>query len=108
MSTPYTSQTNFSVKEPDIAQIALAWALGKKEQKCKSGGRSFPSPPLPPRSYFFAPFCPMPSRVFRACLAWLKETETTATQAKIAYSLGLLDAKIKAPKVNYLVQIKGF
>ena len=34
---------------------------------------------------FFAPFCPMPSRqsrVFRACPAWLKETETTATQAR--------------------------
>ena len=69
-----------------------ARALGKKEQKSRSGGRggegseviwgrsvkclgsaagvSFPSPPLPPppRSYFFAPFCPMPSRDYPAWL----------------------------------------
>ena len=41
---------------------------------------SFPAPP--PRSYFFAPFCAMPSRVFSAVVPLgLKETEKTAMQA---------------------------
>ena len=51
-----------------------ARALGKKEQKGRSGGEG----PLPPRSYLFAPFCPMPSRAYPA---WLEGLEATATQA---------------------------
>ena len=45
-------------------------ALGKMSGLSGSRFLSFPAPPF--RSYFFAPFGPMPSRVFRACPAWLK------------------------------------
>ena len=56
-----------------VIHHCLPFADERRSVKSGLSGRrflSFPAPPL--HSYFFVPFCPMPSHVFRACPAWLK------------------------------------
>ena len=76
-----------------------ARALGKKEQKSRSGGEgrgrkgngvSFPSPPLPPAPTFLLLFTQCPRAL--APLG-LKEKETTATQATLQPTFLLLFAQ---------------